>query len=89
MTNDHIVVAPAVLAGKPVVRGTRLSVELVIGLMADGWNAADIIANYPGLSREDIAALLKLRTRPVTFREGVPSGVTCAFSQTRIFRARR
>jgi len=49
---------PAVLAGKPVVRGTRLSVEFVIGLMADGWNEADILANYPGLSHEDIAACL-------------------------------
>ena len=56
--SDHIVLAPAVLAGKPVVRGTRLSVEFVIGLMADGWNEADILANYPGLSHEDIAACL-------------------------------
>ncbi len=58
-TQDRIVLAPAVLAGKPVVRGTRLSVEFVIGLMADGWNEADILANYPGLSHEDIAACLK------------------------------
>jgi uncharacterized protein (DUF433 family) len=56
--HDHIVLDPAVLAGKPVIRGTRLSVEFVIGLMADGWNEAEIIANYPGLSREDIAACL-------------------------------
>jgi uncharacterized protein (DUF433 family) len=57
MTHDHIVLDPAVLAGKPVIRGTRLSVEFVIGLMADGWNEADILANYP-LSHEDIAACL-------------------------------
>jgi uncharacterized protein (DUF433 family) len=57
-THDRIVLDPAVLAGKPVVRGTRLSVEFVIGLMADGWNEADILANYPGLSHEDIAACL-------------------------------
>jgi hypothetical protein len=44
LTSDHIVLDPAILAGKPVVRGTRLSVEFVIGLMADGWNEADIIA---------------------------------------------
>ena len=58
MTYDHIVLDPGVLAGKPVVRGTRLSVEFVIGLMADGWNEADILANYPGLSRAYIAACL-------------------------------
>jgi uncharacterized protein (DUF433 family) len=49
---------PQVLAGKPVVRGTRLSVEFVIGLMADGWSEADILCNYPTLSREDISACL-------------------------------
>jgi uncharacterized protein (DUF433 family) len=56
MTQDHIVPDPAVLAGKPVIRGTRLSVEFIIGLMADGWSEADILANYPALSRADIAA---------------------------------
>jgi uncharacterized protein (DUF433 family) len=58
MTQDHIVLDPAILAGKPVIRGTRLSVEFVIGLLADGWSEADILANYPGLSREDITACL-------------------------------
>ena len=54
----RIVLDPAVLAGKPVIRGTRLSVGFVIGLMADGWTAGDILRNYPGLTREDIAACL-------------------------------
>jgi uncharacterized protein (DUF433 family) len=58
MLQDYIALDPAVLAGKPVVRGTRLSVEFVIGLMADGWSEADILANYPRLSREAIAACL-------------------------------
>ena len=57
-TDDRIVLDPAVLAGKPVVRGTRLSVEFLIGLMADGWVEADILRNYPGLTREDLAACL-------------------------------
>jgi uncharacterized protein (DUF433 family) len=55
---DRIVVDSSILAGKPVVRGTRLSVEFIIGLMADGWGEADILRNYPGLTREDIAACL-------------------------------
>ena len=58
MANDRITLDPAILAGKPVVRGTRLSVEFVIGLMADGWTEADILANFPGLAREDITACL-------------------------------
>jgi uncharacterized protein (DUF433 family) len=54
----RIVLDPAVLAGKPVIRGTRLSVDFIIGLMADGWSDADILRNYPGLSRDDLTACL-------------------------------
>ena len=56
--NSRIVLDPAVLAGKPVISGTRLAVEFVIGLMADGWTEAEILRNYPGLAHEDIAACL-------------------------------
>jgi uncharacterized protein (DUF433 family) len=59
MTEEpRIVLDPNVLVGKPVVRGTRLSVEFVIGLLADGWSEAEIIGNYPGLTHEDILACL-------------------------------
>jgi uncharacterized protein (DUF433 family) len=56
--SSRIVLDPAILAGKPVIRGTRLSVDFIIGLMADGWSEADILRNYPGLTREDLAACL-------------------------------
>jgi uncharacterized protein (DUF433 family) len=56
--HDRIVLEPAVLAGRPVIRGTRLSVEYVVGLLAGGWTEADIVANYPGLSHEDVQACL-------------------------------
>jgi len=55
---SRIVLDPAVLAGKPVVRGTRLSVEFVVGLLADGWSEAEILENYPNLQRDDIRACL-------------------------------
>ena len=54
----RIVLEPGVLAGKPVVRGTRLSVEFIIGLLADSWSEPDILKNYPGLTHDDIAACL-------------------------------
>jgi uncharacterized protein (DUF433 family) len=54
----RIVLNEGVPDGKPVVCGTRLAVEFVIGLMAEGWSEADIFANYPGITREDIAACL-------------------------------
>ena len=56
--SPRIALDPKVLAGKPVIRGTRLSVEFVIGLMADGWAEAEILANYPGISRDDLIACL-------------------------------
>ena len=58
-THDRIVLDTAVVAGKPVVRGTRLSVDFIVGLLAQGWSEADILRNYPGLTRDDILACLK------------------------------
>ena len=55
---ERIVVDPAILTGKPVVKGTRLAVEFIVDLLAQGWSEADILRNYPGLTREDIAACL-------------------------------
>ena len=54
----RIALAPEVLAGQPVIRGTRLSVEFVIGLMADGWSEADILRNYPGVTHDDVIVCL-------------------------------
>jgi uncharacterized protein (DUF433 family) len=56
---DRIVSDPAVLVGKPVVRGTRLSVDFLLGLMAQDWPEAEILRNYPGLTREDLLACLR------------------------------
>jgi uncharacterized protein (DUF433 family) len=56
---DRIDIDPARLAGKPVIRGTRLAVDLIISLLGQGWSENDILRNYPGLIREDIAACLQ------------------------------
>jgi uncharacterized protein (DUF433 family) len=48
----------AVLAGKPVIKGSRIAVEFVIDLLAQGWSDADILENYPHLSNQDIRACL-------------------------------
>ncbi len=55
---ERIVVSPDVLLGKPVIKGTRLAVEFVIDLLAQGWTEQDILENYPGVTHEDIAACL-------------------------------
>jgi uncharacterized protein (DUF433 family) len=56
---ERIVVDPQILVGKPVIRGTRLAVELIVDLLAQGWSEEDILKNYPGLVREDLHACLK------------------------------
>ena len=55
---DRIVVDPAILAGKPIIKGTRLAVELIIDHLAQGWPESEILRNYPGLTQEDIQACL-------------------------------
>jgi len=52
----YITTDPDILAGKPVIAGTRLSVELILELIAEGWPEADILRNYPGVTREQILA---------------------------------
>jgi uncharacterized protein (DUF433 family) len=56
--HPRLAIDPDVLLGKPVIRGTRLSVEFIIGLLADGWTEAEIAAKYPGVAHEDILACL-------------------------------
>jgi uncharacterized protein (DUF433 family) len=55
---ERIIVDPEILAGKPVIRGTRIAVELVLELLAAGQSEQEILANYPGLPREDVLACL-------------------------------
>ncbi len=69
----RITLDPEVLAGKPVIRGTRLSVEFVIGLMADGWSEADIQANYPGITHEDVLACLSYAREMLRSEKVFPS----------------
>lgn len=55
---QYIVADPAVLVGKPIVRGTRLAVEFILGLIAEGWAEDEIIRNYH-LSREQVRACVE------------------------------
>lgn len=53
----YIAADPAVLAGKPVVRGTRLGVDFLLGLLAAGWTAEQVLAAYPQLTAEALRAV--------------------------------
>jgi uncharacterized protein (DUF433 family) len=58
MWEDRITVDSAVLVGKPFIKGTRLSVEFIVGLLAQGWSEAEILRNYSDITREDVLACL-------------------------------
>ena len=53
----HIVSDPNVLMGKPVIKGTRLSVEFILERLASGWTEQEVLENYPRLTRKDIQAI--------------------------------
>jgi uncharacterized protein (DUF433 family) len=55
---DRIDINPRVLVGKPVIRGTRIAVEFLVELMAEGWTREQILKNYPQLTGDDIQAAL-------------------------------
>jgi len=55
---DYIVADPEVLAGKPTVKGTRISVEFIIQRLAQGWTESELLENYPRLTAKHLQAVL-------------------------------
>jgi uncharacterized protein (DUF433 family) len=53
---SRITLSPEIMVGKPVIKGTRLTVEYILGLLAHGATMAEILGEYQGLSPEDIQA---------------------------------
>jgi uncharacterized protein (DUF433 family) len=58
MTTDRIEINPNVMMGKPVIKGTRIKVELLLRKLAEGATEADLLDAYPRLTREDIRAAI-------------------------------
>lgn len=54
---DHIVADKEVLLGKPTIKGTRISVDHLVGLLAQGWTEQQILDNYPRLTAESLKAV--------------------------------
>ena len=53
---QHIVCDPNILAGKPTIKGARISVELILGWFSSGWNTEQVLESYPNITRDDILA---------------------------------
>ena len=62
-SNERIVTDPAVLLGKPIVRGTRVPVYLIVGLVEAGMTPAEIVDDYPDLTVEDVEAAITYAAR--------------------------
>jgi len=55
---ERIIISPDIMLGKPVIKGTRITVEFIVKKMSEGMEVNEIIAEYPPLTRDDIMACL-------------------------------
>jgi uncharacterized protein (DUF433 family) len=74
MTTDRIEINPAVMLGKPVIRGTRITVELILRKLAEGAAEAELLEDYPHLKPEDLRAAIAYGAASVAHEEVVLLG---------------
>jgi uncharacterized protein (DUF433 family) len=63
---DYIHSVPGILSGKPVIKGTRISVEFILRLLAGGWSEAQILENYEGISPEALRSIFAYAAEGMT-----------------------
>ncbi|MFZ0680723.1 DUF433 domain-containing protein [Candidatus Binatus sp.] len=71
MTTSRIEINPQVMMGKPVIRGTRITVELILNKLADGATESELLEDYPHLTAEDIRAAMAYGAASVSHEEVV------------------
>ena len=69
---DHIVSGPAILVGKPTIKGTRISIELIFGWLANGWTFEQVLESYPHITRDDIQAALAFAAERMHEEDYIP-----------------
>ena len=69
---ERIVMNPEVLSGKPVIKGTRIPVYLILELLAAGMSVDDVLEEYPELTREDVQAALEYASKILQHEVVVP-----------------
>jgi len=72
----RIVIDPKVMVGKPVIKGTRITVELILGLLGQGATYEDIFKGYPHIKKEDIYACLLFAQQAINNSVYAPSIAT-------------
>lgn len=74
----RITIDPKIMVGKPVIRGTRLTVEYILNLLAHGATVAEIISEYKSLTQEDIQACILFATKSLESTTFMPLGMETA-----------
>ena len=69
---ERIALNPKVMVGKPVIKGTRLTVEYILNLLAHGATPEEIVKEYQGLTRQDIQACILFATKTLETSAFVP-----------------
>jgi uncharacterized protein (DUF433 family) len=69
---ERIVIDPKTLVGKPLIKGTRISVEFILELLVNGWSYEQIMENYPQLEKDDILAAIEYSMELVRLEEAYP-----------------
>ena len=72
---QRIVLDPEVMVGKPVIRGTRLTVDFILNLLAHGSSEKEILEEYKGLTKEDIRACFLFATRTLKDTDFMPLAI--------------
>ncbi|MFQ6049631.1 MAG: DUF433 domain-containing protein [Candidatus Paceibacterales bacterium] len=67
--NKRIEINPKIMMGKPVIKGTRIPVYVILNLLAEGYDFKKIMQEYPDLTRKDILAVLEYAAKITKFRE--------------------
>ena len=75
---ERIALNPEVMAGKPIVHGTRLTVEYILNLLAHGATTEEILSEYQGLNREDVQACILFATKSLRETDFMPLTVETA-----------
>lgn len=68
-TTDQIEINPEIMLGKPVIRGTRIPVELVLRKLAEGATESELLQAYPSLTKEGIKAALEYAAKTIAHEE--------------------
>ena len=69
MSEERIVADHRIMGGVPCVRGTRIPVATIVGLIAEGYTVADVVADYPQLQPKDVRAALEFAAIAVAERQ--------------------